>query len=83
MVYGLRTARARRAVSLCACGDGLAVGAAAGGTRRGRHGKGIRQRGLAHTSHGLASTSSLAVLLVSSEIERDEQDQVRAENGNA
>ena len=41
----------------------------------------IGQRSLAHAAQRLAS-GLLAVLLVGSEVERDEEDQVRAENGD-
>lgn len=83
--HALRAPRARRAVSLRTRGGGLAAaaGLGAGLACRGGGGKRVWQRGLAHTTYGLASTSSLAVLPISSEIERDEQDEVRAENSNA
>lgn len=80
-------ARPRRPVSLRAGGGGLSAGGSLGGPSRGpirrRDGKRVGERRLAHTSHGFASTSCLAVLPISSEIERDEQDEVRAENADA
>ena len=43
----------------------------------------VRQRGLAHPPHGLAPARPLAVLLVRGEVERDEEEEVRAEDDDA
>ncbi len=43
----------------------------------------VRQRGLAHPPHSLAPARPLAVLLVRGEVERDEKEEVRAENDDA
>ena len=42
----------------------------------------IRERGLAHPPHSFAAAGALAVLLVRGEVERDEEEQIRAENSN-
>jgi len=43
----------------------------------------IRERGLAHPPHSFAAAGALAVLLVRGEVERDEEEQVRAEDSNS
>ena len=43
----------------------------------------IRERGLAHPTNGLATAGALAILLVRGEVERDEEEQVRAEDSNS
>lgn len=40
----------------------------------------VRHRGLAHSTHSLAPTRPLAVLLVGCEVERDEEEEVGAED---
>ena len=67
---GLDARRLGRAV-------GVAVGRGGGAVDR------VGQRGLAHPTHSLAPTRPLAVLLVGGEVERDEEEEVRAEDHNA
>lgn len=43
----------------------------------------VRQRSLGHLAEGLASRALLAVLAVGRKVERDEEDQVRAESDDA
>lgn len=42
----------------------------------------IRQRSLAHSPHSLAPARSLAILLIRGEVERDEEEEVRAEDAD-
>lgn len=78
----LSTARARGgAVGLSSGGDGLAIGGRGGladeDVMR------VRKGGLAHTTDRLATARSLGVLPIGGEVERDEEDEVRAEDANA
>ena len=74
----------RRAVGLDTGRLGIAIeaiGVAAAGQSRAVDR--VRQRGLAHPPHGLAPARPLAVLLVRGEVERDEEEEVRAEDDDA
>ena len=74
--------RARRsAVGLDTGRLGIAIGVAVAGQSRAVNR--VRQRGLAHPPHGLAPARPLAVLLVRGEVERDEEEEVRAEDDDA
>jgi len=42
----------------------------------------VGERSLAHSAHSLASGRALAILLVGGEVERDEEEEVRAEDTN-
>lgn len=66
-------------------GDTVGLGAGRDGTvglALDRGGGEVGERGLAHSSQALAS-SGLATALVSGEVERDEKDQVRADDAHA
>lgn len=66
-------------------GDTVGLGASSDGTvglALDRGGGEVGERGLAHSSQALAS-SGLATALVSGEVERDEEDQVRADDAHA
>lgn len=74
---------ASRAGSLSLAGSGggtVGLGTSGGSIGLGAHGSshvdGVGQRSLAHAAKGLASSGTLAALLVGGEVEGDEENQV-------